>query len=422
VRAELFIALACSAVAGYWRFDPYLAGGYRSAKLHDRETGGVSRSRSSEATETGKVPSAAVFAFSLAYLPLFAVAAWWGGWALLAVPVVLWGGASLADYLLPANTRNPTIRMLERRLVWHDRLLLAWTPIQILLIFGTLALITQTDRIGTAEAIGLMACVGIGTGTFGVTYAHELMHRRNRVAKSAAKIILISILYGHFFTEHLRVHHRYVGTPRDAVTARYNESVYRFLLRVLPGSFLSAWQVEAARLRQRGKGAWSLDNPFWQYIGGAAAFLFLAWLVGGWLGIILFLLQTLIAILLTEFVNFVQHYGLTRKHLGGGRYEHTREWHSWNATRPATGYMLVNLQRHSDHHFKPERHYPVLQTYPESTAPHLPFGYPVMVAMATVPQWWRWVMNRRVRRWRAQHYPEIEDWGPYNNMDLPLPQ
>ena len=35
-------------------------------------------------------------------------------------------------------------------------------------------------------------------------------------------------LYGHFRTEHLLVHHRYVGTDKDAVTAKYDR-LYRFL-------------------------------------------------------------------------------------------------------------------------------------------------------------------------------------------------
>lgn len=369
----------------------------------------------------GALPPALLFAFSLAFLPLFLTAAWAAGWALLAVPVILWGGASLADWLLPPDTRNPDSRR-GRSLFWHDGLLLLWVPIQIVLIFGSLYAVTSSGRYGTAEAIGLMACVGVATGTFGVTYAHELMHRRDRLSRWAAEILMISVLYGHFVTEHLRTHHRYVGTPRDHVTARYNESAWRFIARVLPGCLLSAWRVEAERQARRGRPSYALANPFWRYLGGGLAFLVLAWLIGGWPGVGLLILQSVVAIILTEFVNFIQHYGLTRKHLGGGRYEHTREWHSWNAPRPATSRMLLNLQRHSDHHFKPERPYPLLQTYPENVAPLLPYGYPVMVGIAVVPQYWRWVMNRRVRRWRAEHYPEITDWAPYNGMSLPMPR
>jgi alkane 1-monooxygenase len=124
----------------------------------------------------------------------------------------------------------------------------------------------------------------------------------------------------------------------------------------------------------------------------------------------LFLVQAAVAVLLVELVDYIQHYGLTRRHLGNGQYEHTREWHSWNSSRRGTGYLLINLQRHSDHHFKPKRRYPVLQSHPREIAPQLPYGYPMMVAFAVIPPLWRWKMNWRVIRWRGQHYPDVTDW------------
>lgn len=371
--------------------------------------------------ETVNVRPAIVFAASLAFPLLLAFAAWLGGWWLLLVPAVTWGVASLLDLLLPLGARNPAVRTGAERIDWHIRLVQAWAPLQVLLIFGALYAASRPDWFSAGEAVGLMLCVGVGTGTFGVVYAHKLMHRRDRLSRFLAEIILITVSYGHFVTEHLRVHHRYVGTPRDAATSRYQESLYRFLARVLPDSFASAWRVEAARLRLRGRPVWALANPFWRYLGGVALCAALAAIVGGWFGILLFFVQAFMAVILTESINFIQHYGLTRKHLGNGNYEHTREHHSWNAPHPATSALLINLQRHSDHHFKPERPYPLLQTYPESTAPRLPYGYPVMVAIAISPQLWRWVMNRRVRRWRAEHYPEITDWTPYERGSTPMP-
>jgi alkane 1-monooxygenase len=96
---------------------------------------------------------------------------------------------------------------------------------------------------------------------------------------------MISVLYGHFVTEHLRVHHRYVGTPRDPVTARFNEGFYSFFARLLPECLISAWRLEAERLARRGKSVWALGNPFWRYGGGALLMLALAWLIGGWVGV-----------------------------------------------------------------------------------------------------------------------------------------
>ena len=67
------------------------------------------------------------------------------------------------------------------------------------------------------------------TGTIGINYAHELMHRLHRSYRWLADILMAMVLYSHFCGEHLLVHYRYVGTPRNAVTARYNENVHRFL-------------------------------------------------------------------------------------------------------------------------------------------------------------------------------------------------
>ena len=128
----------------------------------------------------------------------------------------------------------------------------------------------------------------------------------------------------------------------------------------------------------------------------------------------------IVAILLLEAVNYVEHYGLTRKHLGGGRYERTEARHSWNASHLVTNLFLINLQRHSDHHYKPARRFPLLQTYAEDDAPQLPHGYPVMVCASLIPPLWFRMMNRRVKDWRGRFYPEIEDWTPYRKGLTPV--
>lgn len=53
------------------------------------------------------------------------------------------------------------------------------------------------------------------TGTIGINYAHELMHQPRRGDRWLADILMAMVLYSHFRSEHLLVHHRYVGTPRE---------------------------------------------------------------------------------------------------------------------------------------------------------------------------------------------------------------
>ena len=72
------------------------------------------------------------------------------------------------------------------------------------------------------------------------------------------------------------------------------------------------------------------------------------------------------------------------------------------------------MWRHSDHHYKPDRRYPLLQTYLPKEAPQLAFGYLIM-AMITMLLWqFRWFMNPKVQRWRESSYPEIADWTLHN--------
>jgi alkane 1-monooxygenase len=255
------------------------------------------------------------------------------------------------------------------------------------------------------EKILLFFGVGVASGTVGIVFSHELMHQKNRLERWLADLLLATVLYSHFRSEHLLVHHRYVGTPRDAVTARYNEGFHRYFFRVLPESYVSAFREEKARLARQGRPWHDAANPFWRYWALQGGCIALALILGGWEGLALFAWQALVAIWQLELTNYIEHYGLTRKHIGGGKYEHVQPRHSWNAAHKVSNWLLINLQRHSDHHYKPDRRFPLLQTYDATEAPQLPFGYPLMSVFAMVPPLWRRVMNPKVRKWRKMYLP-----------------
>ena len=353
------------------------------------------------------------FWMSLTFLPVIGTAAWFGGWTIALVPAFAFLAFSILDALSGIDPANVDPETEEARLFWYRAITLIWLPVQLVLIFGTLIWIRMTDHLSGREALYLMMSVGVVSGAVGIVYAHELMHQKNRLERRLGEALMTSVLYGHFVTEHLAVHHVQVATPNDAATARYNESFYRFFVRVLFGSFVSAWQTEAKRLQRKNLPVWSKDNPFWRYLGGAALALVFAYLILGWAGVGLYLAQAFIAILQLEQINYIEHYGLVRRYLGIGKFEPVAPRHSWNAAHKFTNFLLINLQRHSDHHYKPARRYPLLQTYRETDAPQLPFGYPLMVLLAYNPFLWRRVMNPRVRRWRSMYYPDIVDWSAY---------
>ena len=357
------------------------------------------------------LPAALPFWVAFALVPVVLFAAARGGWALALPPLAAWGLFSLLDAASGRDEGNPDPATPEARLVWHRRVTHLWVPVQVGVLVWLLGTVPGAAHLAGWEKAAAFFGMGILSGTVGIVFAHELMHRPGRGERLMGDVLMASVLYGHFRTEHLLVHHRHVGTPRDAVTARYNEGFHRFFLRVLPGCLVSAWRAEAGRLAKKGLPWWDAANPFWRYAGLQGLFLLGAVLIGGWAGLALFVWQALVAVWQLELVNYVEHYGLTRKHLGGGRYEPVAPRHSWNATEAASNRLLINLQRHADHHARPDRPFPLLQTWGASEAPQLPWGYPVMTTLALVPPLWRRVMNPRVRAWRRQFYPEITDWS-----------
>ena len=112
---------------------------------------------------------------------------------------------------------------------------------------------------------------------------------------------------------------------------------------------------------------------------------------------VFFFAQSFLAFTLLELVNYVEHYGISRKELSPGRYERVNPRHSWNASHVLSNFFLFQLQRHSDHHVHAYKRYQVLDHYDES--PQLPFGYPTMIIVALVPPLWFHMMNRWFNRW-----------------------
>ncbi len=362
------------------------------------------------------------FWLSLGTLPLVVIEARFGGWTLILLPTYAWWLVTMLDQILGRNADQPDTETPEAELFWYRLITLIWFPMQALAIFGTIAWVTHTDHLNGLEVIALMFGLGVISGTIGIVYAHELLHQKTKLERWLGDLLLATVLYSHFRTEHLLVHHLWVGTPRDAVSARYNEGFHRFFWRVLLECPASAWQAEALMLKRAGRPLWHPGNPFWRYGALQVLALIAAFAVGGWLGVCLFVLQAFFAVWQLELTNYVEHYGLTREYRGEGRYEHVLPRHSWNADQMASNWLLINLQRHSDHHYKPDRRFPLLQTYSDEEAPQLPFGYPAMTALAMVPPLWRRRMNPRVRAWRKRYYPHIEDWTPYTKGTTPMPR
>ncbi|MGH1464685.1 MAG: alkane 1-monooxygenase [Cognatishimia sp.] len=362
------------------------------------------------------------FALPLLLVPLIWFSAIQGGWWLLSAPLCTWYLFSILDAALGLNLANNDPQTDEKDLFWYRLITLVWPLLQFITLFGLMGYALGAAHLVFWERVLLFFGVGVITGTVGINFSHELMHQKPKWERTLGDLLLSMVLYSHFRSEHLLVHHRYVATPKDPVTARYNEGFHRFFPRVLQQCWISAFRAEKAMLERKNLPWTHLSNPFFRYWALQLGMVMLAFVIGGWAGVGLFVWQAWIAVWQLELVNYVEHYGLTREHLGDGKYEHTKPHHSWNAAHKASNWLLINLQRHSDHHYKPDRRFPLLQNYDADAAPQLPYGYPIMTMAAMVPPLWRRFMNPRVRAWRRTYYPQIEDWQPYNKASNPAPR
>jgi alkane 1-monooxygenase len=317
----------------------------------------------------------------------------WHSW----VPLLyIFGLIPLLELFISARPEN--LSAAEAELVARDRiydgLLYAVVPVQYatVLAFGwALAEVAP----GSWTWWGRVVAMGLMCGVLGINVAHELGHRTKVWQQRLAQSLLITSLYGHFFVEHNYGHHRQVATPDDPATARFRESVFWFWWRSIWYSYRDAWRIQRRMLRRRS--FWDLRHNIMLRVHLAQALLL--GLVYGLFGLVVlggFIGAALIGILLLETVNYIEHYGLQRQPVSAHRYEDTRPEHSWNSNHVVGRLLLFELSRHSDHHARPHKPYPLLDHHPQS--PQMPTGYPGMMLLALVPPLWQRVVHPRLPR------------------------
>jgi len=298
------------------------------------------------------------------------------GFVFVAIPVI--------DAILGTDKTNPNPeqeKSWKQSKVWGPALYLyAVTHFAILIVGGMVALESSWPHL-----LGVAFVVGLYTGGIGITVGHELCHKKEFLPRITADLLLSSVWYQHFAVEHVRGHHLHVSTPEDPASARRGENVYSFLVRSIVMGFRHALKIDAGKV--------------WIGVAMAMAFTALSSFFGA-KALGFFLFQSLVAFVLLELVNYIEHYGLSRKPLGNGRYEKVTPIHSWNSAHKFSNLLLFNLQRHSDHHAMANLPYTVLKHH--ETAPQLPSGYPGMILLALVPPLWFKFMDTKVDRWERQ--------------------
>jgi len=252
----------------------------------------------------------------------------------------------------------------------------------------------------TTDTLVGFLLVGVNSGYSGFVVAHELIHRSSWTMQQLGRLMLVSNLYEHFYTEHVRGHHSRVGTAEDPATARFGEGSTEFFARTVPAQFRSAWRIEAKRLGDADM-RWSDPRLLRsRVVHGLALEWGIALAVLATLGVGAFailVLQAVLAIRLLEAVNYFEHWGLERTT------RRVRTIDSWDTDSWFTLYTLVGLSRHADHHAYASRPFHQLRYFEES--PKLPYGY-FGTTLLTL------FARKRIRRLLTQEL-ERRELGPF---------
>ncbi len=225
-----------------------------------------------------------------------------------------------------------------------------------------------------ADLAAVKFLAGSNAALSGILVAHELIHRPGRLPRALGRILLILCGYEHFFTEHLRGHHRRVGRPDDPATARRHESYRQFWRRTVPEQFRSARELENRRLRLNGLPWWR--HRVWQGVAAEALLALGIAVVFGTSALLAVTLQALMAVRNLEAINYLQHWGLERP-----PGEPPGAHHAWRTDTWCSTYLILGLAHHAHHHLAPGLPYSSLSPLPPS--PRLPYGYFFLIFLIT---------------------------------------
>lgn len=326
----------------------------------------------------------------------------YGIWSWL-TPVVTFGIIPVIELFTSGSAENldKEEAKIKEANPFFDALLYA----NLVVVYGILLFaLYQFNQIDFAlwELVGLLFSVGIILGSNGINVAHELGHRNNLWAKWSAKLLLIPSFYSHFTIEHNYGHHSQVATPDDPATARYNQSLYHFWFQSAYGQYINAWKL-ASKIPFSSTKFFSNEmyiNTILQLIYSMGVLL-----IFSWKGLLFALIMGVIGFLLLETINYIEHYGLMRTQRKSGRYVPVKEIHSWNSNHKLGRILLYELTRHSDHHYRAQKKYQILENH--ETSPQLPYGYPTSMLIAAFPFLWFKLMNKKVNEWNQKNVEKV---------------
>lgn len=321
------------------------------------------------------------------------------GWIVFLPLIITFATLPLLELLMAPDNHNFSAaeEAMATREKLYDWLLYAVVPFQYAALFVFLKTINQPGLLWW-EATGRVLAMGLACGTFGINVGHELGHRKNVLEQWLAKLLLLTSLYTQFFIEHNKGHHKNVSTPSDRSSAPLGMSLYRFWIKSIAGVYAGAWHIANNEQHKKGLSAFHPGNEMLQLQFIQLLFVLLIGVGFGWAVLLYFIAAATVGILLLETVNYIEHYGLSRKETTPGKFERAMPHHSWNSSHVLGRIVLFELSRHSDHHYLASRKYQILRHH--ENAPQLPTGYPGCMLLSTIPPLWFLIMHRQMKKYQ----------------------
>jgi len=215
--------------------------------------------------------------------------------------------------------------------------------------------------------------VGLSSGASGIITAHELGHRKPKsFSWWLARLDLLCVNYLHFTVEHNYTHHKHWARSIDPTYAPLGRSLYFHFIRTVPLQIVGAYRARPKDVIL----SLIVESVLMVTLLFISTEIFVA-----------FIVQSLVAVFLLEFVNYLQHYGLSR-----GIEERGNASHAWESRHRWSRWTLMELPLHPSHHLKSSSPYHRLEMHDE--APQLPNGYYVMFWTALFPPLFHHRMKR----------------------------
>ena len=149
-----------------------------------------------------------------------------GGWWVMTNLIFSLVVLAAIEWFFPDDTSNES----DSASLVPDSILVLHVIIQILAL-SSLFFSVSHGNLSPLQIFLACLSAGINSGSGAIVVAHEMIHRKEWHWQLMGKFLLLTSGNIYCYIEHLRVHHKHVGTAEDPATAKLNESLYSFYAR-----------------------------------------------------------------------------------------------------------------------------------------------------------------------------------------------